>query len=276
MNRDLLALLALLAFALLAALLYRSMLSDPDPVPVAAATPAPRATPIAAARATPRPRPVATPRPVQPEPEPVEEEPEEEVAQQATLHGAVVLENGGAPGACDVFVTVGGRRTQHRTAPDGTFKITTAAGPTSVYGGRRSGSLHTRSPPVQLDTSEGGEWEVTLVVEDRDTGGLGIGAKAHPTGLRITRIFPGGPAEELGLVRGDVIIEVEGEPTAGWSTTRLSKNMTGPVGTTQYFRVKHVDGSEENYEFERRVVERAKNDPRRKRLERELKTQGEP
>lgn len=180
-----------------------------------------------------------------------------------TLRGQVVVDDGSAPGRCDVFLTVNGKRSRHRSDENGAFRIDAPGGAVSIYGGRSFGSLHTRSPPVVLDTSEGGEWEVTLVIEGGETGGLGIGAKAHPLGIRVTTAFPGGPAAELGVKRGDVIIEVDGVSVAGWSTTRFIAEMTGPVGTSQNFRVLHEDGAEESLEFERQIVARPKARPRR-------------
>lgn len=266
MNRDLAILLGVLAFALAMAALYFGSL-DTEPVPVAVApTPAPTPTPrVVAPRATPvavRARPRATPRPTLLPPAPTPAVEEEEAAADMTLRGQVVVDDGSAPGVCDVFVTVDGKRTQHKTDGDGAFRIDRPGGDVSIYGGRRFGSLHTRSPPVLLDTREGGEWEVTLVIEGGQTGGVGIGAKAHPLGIRVTTAFPGGPAAELGVVRGDVITEVDGVSTLGWSTTRFIQEMTGPVGSAQNFRVLHEDGTEENHEFERQVVQRPKRAPK--------------
>ena len=178
---------------------------------------------------------------------------------QSTIRGQVVIDDGSAPGRCDVFLTVDGKRSKRWTADDGSFSIDAPGGQVSIYGGRQSGALHTRSDNVTLDTSEGGVWEVTLVIHGGETGGLGIGSKAHPMGIRVTRAIAGTPAAELGLKRNDVILEVDGVPTAGWSTTKFIREMTGPVGTTQNFRVRRQSGGEETLEFVRQVIPSKKN-----------------
>ncbi len=249
MNRDLAILLAVLAFAIATALLYIGSLgvegsAVPAPTPSATPAPTPRPEPLAARpRATPPPAPTPPP----PAPEPV-------TAVSTTIRGRVVLEDGAAPGVCDVFLTVDGERMKRWTADDGTFAIEAPGGAVSIYGGRAFGALHTRSDTVTLDTREGGTWEVTLVIPESRTGGLGIGSKAHPEGIRVTRAIADTPAAELGLKRNDVILEVDGVPTKGWSTTKFIREMTGPVGTLQNFRVRRQDGREETLEFERRVI----------------------
>jgi hypothetical protein len=259
-NRDLATLLAVLLFAVLMAVMYFGSLDDDAPPPLAIATPAPTPKPkaVPTPRATPRPRPVATPRRAPPTPPPAAEDDEERVDVDTVLKGNVILEDGGEPGRCDVFVTVDGKRKKYWTKDDGSFRIEAKGGIVTLYGGRAFGSLHTRSEPVALDTREGGEWDVTLVIKGGETGGLGIGTKSHVRGIRVTSVFPGGPADGLGLKRNDVVIEVDGVPTLGWTTTQFIAEMTGQVGSSQNFRVRHEDGSEDSYEFERAIVQRPK------------------
>ncbi|MBK9032720.1 MAG: PDZ domain-containing protein [Myxococcales bacterium] len=45
------------------------------------------------------------------------------------------------------------------------------------------------------------------------------------------QVFPGGPADDAGLLAGDVVVEVDGESTARWSLVRTARQMRGPAGT---------------------------------------------
>ena len=46
-------------------------------------------------------------------------------------------------------------------------------------------------------------------------GWLGVALGAHAAGVRVNRVVPGSPAEKAGLVDGDVITSVAGEPVRG-------------------------------------------------------------
>ena len=43
--------------------------------------------------------------------------------------------------------------------------------------------------------------------------GIGIRIELEPEGIRVVRIFPGSPAEDIGLLPGDLIVEADGKPT---------------------------------------------------------------
>ncbi|MEM1271488.1 MAG: S41 family peptidase [Bacteroidota bacterium] len=49
--------------------------------------------------------------------------------------------------------------------------------------------------------------------------------------LTVLQPLPGGPSEEVGLMAGDRIIEVDGSTTLGWEQKDVNENLKGPRGT---------------------------------------------
>ncbi|MEE8337193.1 MAG: S41 family peptidase [Dehalococcoidia bacterium] len=75
----------------------------------------------------------------------------------------------------------------------------------------------------------------------------GIGANVAKPGdfVVIVRPLPGTPAEEAGILAGDIILEVDGEDAEGWSLDKAVLRIRGPRGTTVELLVRHTDGTEE-------------------------------
>lgn len=106
----------------------------------------------------------------------------------------------------------------------------------TVRVGRPDGRLFAWSDPIDVDLSSGQvELEVTLPREQ--TGGLGIGFELAEEGMLVTLVWPGSPAERMGLSEGDVILEVDGLPTDTLTEDEFIDVMTGPVGTDVTFTV---------------------------------------
>lgn len=77
----------------------------------------------------------------------------------------------------------------------------------------------------------------------------GIGSRVNQNDageVYIVEPFDGSPAMEAGLRRGDVILEVDGQPIAGWSLTETVERIRGPRGTVVVLRVRRTDGTEED------------------------------
>jgi carboxyl-terminal processing protease len=85
----------------------------------------------------------------------------------------------------------------------------------------------------------------------------GIGATVAEQNGEIIIVAPieDTPAERAGLTSGDVIVEVDGESTEGWSTEKAVIEIRGPRGTTVTLLVRHNDGSEETLEIERDEIQ---------------------
>ena len=82
-----------------------------------------------------------------------------------------------------------------------------------------------------------------------DIGGSfeGIGATVNivDEAIVIVRPFRNSPAEQSGIRAGDVILEVDGESTSGWSLQQAVAVIRGPRGTDVALLVRHADGEEE-------------------------------
>ena len=82
-----------------------------------------------------------------------------------------------------------------------------------------------------------------------DIGGSfeGIGATVNSVdgAIVIVRPFRNSPAQQAGLRPGDVILEVDGESTEGWSLEQAVAVIRGPRGTDVELLVRHADGEEE-------------------------------
>jgi len=147
-----------------------------------------------------------------------------------------------------------GRTRRLATDRNGKVSARVEAGEYSFVATRAEGALTVMSDPVIVDASEGGEWSVELVINSEPTGGLGVGIGQHEEGVRITYVHPGTPAEAEGLVVGDVVISVEGEPASDMAMRDFVASMTGPVGTKVLFEVMHEDGTVETLQIEREFI----------------------
>jgi carboxyl-terminal processing protease len=61
--------------------------------------------------------------------------------------------------------------------------------------------------------------------------GIGLTVTQVKRGLRATRVFAGSPAARAGIVPGDTIVSVDGEPIAGQSSAEATAKIKGPEGT---------------------------------------------
>ncbi len=63
--------------------------------------------------------------------------------------------------------------------------------------------------------------------------GSGIGVTVQPSddGLLITEIIQGGPADLAGLVGGDLLLAIDGQPILDWSLEKVAKRIQGPRGS---------------------------------------------
>jgi carboxyl-terminal processing protease len=62
--------------------------------------------------------------------------------------------------------------------------------------------------------------------------GIGVAVDVKAGRLTVTRVFPGSPAAGAGITPGNVIVSVDGTPTAGKPASQDVSRITGPSGTT--------------------------------------------
>ena len=84
--------------------------------------------------------------------------------------------------------------------------------------------------------------------------GITISLTEDEAGFEIIKVNSGGPAEEAGLLAGDVIVAIEGQSTAGMSTTDARNLVRGEEGTKVTLTVRRGDKTLEP-EVERRTVQ---------------------
>jgi carboxyl-terminal processing protease len=61
--------------------------------------------------------------------------------------------------------------------------------------------------------------------------GLGISIQVVDGGITVFSIFEGSPAYQRGLRRGDIITQIEGQDTKGWTSDQAVRQLRGPRGT---------------------------------------------
>ncbi len=74
--------------------------------------------------------------------------------------------------------------------------------------------------------------------------GIGAYIDVRDGQTMIVSPIPGSPAEEAGLLPGDLILAVDGEPTTGWNVDQLVNRVRGPAGSSVILRIQHAGESE--------------------------------
>ena len=68
--------------------------------------------------------------------------------------------------------------------------------------------------------------------------GIGVSIQAIDGDITAMQVFEQSPAYKKGIRRGDVMANVEGEDTKGWTVDQAMRKLRGPKGTTVYVGVK--------------------------------------
>jgi carboxyl-terminal processing protease len=85
--------------------------------------------------------------------------------------------------------------------------------------------------------------------------GLGIELKSATEGLRLVGVIRGGPAWEAGLVQGDRIVKVAGQPVKGLSLDEAANRLQGTEGTSIDLEILRRDGELRAVRLVRRHVD---------------------
>jgi carboxyl-terminal processing protease len=70
--------------------------------------------------------------------------------------------------------------------------------------------------------------------------GVGMEVTQIPQGLRVTRVFPGSPAQRAGIRPGDRIVAADGRPLAGRTSRQASELIRGKPGTYVTLTIEHA------------------------------------
>ncbi len=88
--------------------------------------------------------------------------------------------------------------------------------------------------------------------EEQNTGnyaGIGIQITQLNDAVTVTAVFNGTPADDVGMLEGDVIVEINGADARAFSTDSVSKVVRGPAGTQVRLKVERA-GYEQPIPFE--------------------------
>ena len=96
---------------------------------------------------------------------------------------------------------------------------------------RRDGLLYAQSEPLEVEVVAGEVTVIELVLPSERTGGLGVAFEPVEDGMLVVQVHPDTPADEMGLMEGDLIVEVDGIPPDELGTQEFVSMMTGPVGS---------------------------------------------
>lgn len=151
---------------------------------------------------------------------------------------------------------VEGCRTETRTDEHGLFTLVLQRGDCLVRAWSADGALQRPGEPVYFSPFDPPA-SPTFRLDTAQIGGVGLALVGATEGLRVSYVLPGGPGEIAGIEAGDVIVEADGESTAGWSVSHGVENITGTPGTQVRLRVQRGDVESEYALVRARIEEPA-------------------
>ncbi len=131
-----------------------------------------------------------------------------------------------------------------RGMPNDTYRFTPGwwASHCSVRAVRSDGAFTARSAPLAITPDLEPLSEHSLVLPEGRLGGAGLGIRSSCSGVRITDVVPGGPADRAGVLPGQWIVSVDGE-AVGSDTWAVTDRTVGPAGSSVSLRLADVDGT---------------------------------
>lgn len=96
------------------------------------------------------------------------------------------------------------------------------------------------------------EAEAYNTSKDPDFEGIGVSLKFDGENTLVESVLEGNPAQSAGIMSGDVIAEVDGESTLGFSPTQVASKIRGEKGTKVALKVYRINESSQSdlIEFE--------------------------
>ncbi len=90
-------------------------------------------------------------------------------------------------------------------------------------------------------------------INDTTLVGIGVAAQVQPDGIMVSSVLPGSPAEEAGIVAGDLITNAGGQELAGMGEAALPL-IRGEEGTQVSITVRHANGEIQVYNLVRKMI----------------------
>lgn len=162
------------------------------------------------------------------------------VAQGGAVEGAVTDEARTALAGVDLRFDQVSRvldsEARAMTDRDGHYRLEGApAGPLTVRA-HKDGFVVQLVSGVRVESGATRRQDIVLVATDGgptfQLGGIGAGLARVPDGLALENVFPGDPAARAGLLAGDRILSIDGDPTDGMSLADALQRIRGPPGTS--------------------------------------------
>ncbi len=114
----------------------------------------------------------------------------------------------------------------------------------AMYGGAAKGMTSALEDPyTSFMTPE--ETELFQLQLENQFVGIGVQIEQAVSGVYITKVFEDSPAEEAGLIAGDVFSTVDGEDVTSHSVDELGSIVRGPEGSEVVIGVKRAGESED-------------------------------
>ena len=86
-------------------------------------------------------------------------------------------------------------------------------------------------------------------------GGVGVEITVNAAGEIVLKPFPDSPAEAAGLLAGDILVQVDGQPVPpGASIDQVTALVRGPVGTPVRLSVRRAGGGEAEFTITRQAI----------------------
>jgi len=123
-----------------------------------------------------------------------------------------------------------------------------------IVGG--SGAYAVGQAPATAPTTRRSAEETDRVVEGMRGEFVGIGAQIEkgPDGVVVRKAFPGSGAEQAALKDGDIIVKVDGKPTAGMTVEEAVRLLRGPADSTVTLDVRSPGEADRTVMVTRSVV----------------------
>lgn len=137
---------------------------------------------------------------------------------------------------------------------DGVYYMEVVPGPCTLLVMRQDGQLRTIGEPVDVVAVEGQDLVLDLKLPGYRRAGLGVRIRAVEDGYVIEEALAGGGGEAAGLQADDLVLEVDGEPSAGMDMATFVDLVGGQEGSDVSLLVDR-DGEQQLVVVTRKPVE---------------------